>query len=152
MSLKETFLFTEKEKMTGRTPELIFVVHKHAATRLHYDFRLEREGVLKSWAVPKELPLMSGVKRLAIQVEDHVREYANFSGTIAEGHYGAGTVELWDRGTYISQKWDEHEIIVTLMGKKMKGVYCLIKLKKNVFSDANWLIFKRKETAQTNNE
>ena len=109
---------------------LIYVIQKHDATRLHYDLRLEREGVLKSWAVPKEPPTEKGIKRLAIQTEDHPLDYSDFQGRIAEGEYGAGTDETWDRGEYHPEKWEEDEIIINIDGKKLKGRYCLIKFKK----------------------
>lgn len=117
----------------------IYVIQKHDATTLHYDLRLESRGVLKSWAVPKTPPQEKGVKRLAIETEDHPIEYARFEGTIAEGEYGAGTVEIWDRGTYEAEKWESAEIIVNLSGKKLKGRYCLIKFRPK---ENNWLFFK----------
>ena len=122
--------------------ELIFVIQKHHASHLHYDFRLEKDGVLKSWAIPKEPPQETDIKRLAIQVEDHPLDYANFEGEIAEGSYGAGLVEIWDKGYYIPLKFNDTEIIFELKGEKLKGVYCLVKLKQK--QDKNWLFFKKK--------
>lgn len=122
----------------------VFVVQEHHATRLHWDFRLEVEGVLKSWAVPKEPPLEAGVKRLAIEVQNHPLEYADFEGTIPEGQYGAGTVKIWDKGTYVPEKISEKEILVELHGKKMNGKYVLLKAH---FQGAknSWLLFRKKE-------
>jgi len=121
--------------------KLIFVIHKHHASHLHYDLRLEKNGVLKSWAVPKEPPKRPGIKRLAVRVENHPLEYAKFKGKIPQGQYGAGLVEIWDKGYYIPLKFKSSEIIFELKGKKLKGVYCLIKLKG---SDKNWLFFRKK--------
>ncbi len=118
---------------------LRFVIQKHQATHLHYDFRLEMDGVLKSWAVPKEPPTKSGVKRLAVQVEDHALDYMDFEGTIPEGMYGAGTVEIWDKGTYTLKTRRENKIEITLQGSKLKGDYVLIR-----FRNKNWLFFRKK--------
>jgi DNA ligase D-like protein (predicted 3'-phosphoesterase) len=118
----------------------IYVIQKHAATHLHYDLRLEMDGTLKSWAVPKEPPTGLGVKRLAVQVEDHPVEYANFEGTIAEGEYGAGTVEIWDKGTYKLVDRKEDKLIIEIDGKKLSGSYVLVRLKDK----KNWLLFRKK--------
>lgn len=120
----------------GRT----YVIQKHAATRLHYDLRLEMKGVLKSWAIPKEPPTTTNVKRLAVQVEDHSLEYANFEGVIPEGQYGAGKVEIWDRGTYRLLERTDNKIIFELDGEKLRGTYCLIRFR----GEKNWLFFKKK--------
>ena len=122
----------------------IFVIQKHKATHLHYDFRIEKDGVLKSWAIPKEPPRQTGIKRLAVQVEDHLLGYENFEGEIAKGSYGAGHVEIWDKGYYLPLKFRSKEIILNLKGRKLKGVYCLIKLKPQLSQDKNWLFFKKK--------
>ncbi len=139
---------------------LRFVVQEHHASHLHYDFRLEmpeknesKNFTLKSWAVPKNVPDKIGIKRLAIQVEDHDVNYIDFEGVIEEGNYGAGEVKIWDSGTYdlISFKLDENrspkEIIFLLLGKKLKGEYALIKTKgfgSGKTAKNSWLIFKRK--------
>lgn len=118
----------------------IYVIQKHDATHLHYDLRLEMDGVLKSWAVPKIPPKESGIKRLAVEVEDHPIEYASFEGAIPEGAYGAGTVEIWDRGSYTLLERKEGKIAVDIQGEKLKGVYYLIRFK----GGKNWLFFKKK--------
>ncbi len=121
--------------------KIIFVVHEHHATNLHYDLRLEMNGVLKSWALPKIPPRTRGLKRLAIQVEDHPIEYAKFHGIIPKGQYGAGEVKIWDKGTYKLLEKNSKKIIFELHGKKLKGKYCLI---KTSFRDKRrgWLFFK----------
>ncbi|MBS3094783.1 3'-phosphoesterase [Candidatus Pacearchaeota archaeon] len=125
-----------------------FVVHKHKASHLHWDFRLDMKGVLKSWAVPKEPPTTKGVKRLAVQVEDHPRSYIGFEGTIPEGQYGAGTVQIWDRGVYTLIEKTPEKIVFELKGNKMKGKYSLIKLKPrfDFFSVDKINPFRRKPT------
>ena len=120
----------------------IFVVHKHDASHLHYDLRLEIHGVLRSWAVPKEPPEKEGIKRLAIKVEDHPLEYADFEGTIPEGMYGAGTVRIWDKGEFRIEKEKDEEILFELKGRKLVGKYALIKTKFK--GKDSWLFFKRK--------
>lgn len=144
---------TKKSKETG---VLHFVIQKHDARRLHYDFRLEYKGVLLSWAIPKEPSEDSSVKRLAIEVEDHPLEYRHFQGTIPEGNYGAGTVEIWDKGTYTSRGESTREGIekaiaaglkkghveFTLQGERLQGDFDLIKL-KNSEKGNEWLFIKR---------
>ena len=120
----------------------IFVIHRHEASHLHYDLRLEINKVLKSWAVPKEPPTTKGVKRLAIAVEDHPLDYADFEGIIPEGNYGAGKVEIWDNGTFELIKKNSKEIEFKLQGKKMKGTFVLIKTKYGSKPEKSWLFFK----------
>lgn len=121
---------------------MIFVVQEHFASHHHYDFRLEMDGVLKSWAIPKEIPLQPGIKRLAVEVEDHPLDYANFEGVIPEGFYGAGEVKIWDRGEYDLLARSESKIEVCLRGEKLKGNYCLLRFQGE---KKNWLLFKMKE-------
>jgi len=123
------------------TKNKLFVIHFHRATHDHYDFRLELGGVLKSWALPKVPQKIKGIKRLAIQVEDHAMSYANFEGEITEG-YGKGTVKIWDKGTYSLDKKNPKEIIFELKGKKLKGKYILLKTSLGKQPGKNWLFFK----------
>ncbi len=122
-------------KVTGE--RLRFQVQEHHARRLHWDFRLELDGVLKSWAVPKGVSTEIGVKRLAVEVEDHPLSYYGFEGTIPTGEYGAGTVKVWDEGPYILELREPRKYHIILKGKKLKGDYRLIN-----FKDRNWLIYR----------
>ena len=137
----------------------IFVIQKHAARRLHYDFRLEVAGVLKSWAVPKGPSLAPKDKRLAVRVEDHALEYTEFEGVIAEGEYGAGAVIVWDMGTYRNLTRDRHgrampmhetiaagRVEVWLEGKKIRGGYALVRTQLRD-DPRNWLLIKMKDEA-----
>ena len=116
-----------------------FVVQEHHASHLHYDFRLEMDGVLRSWAVPKGPPVDTGVRRLAIQVDDHPLEYIDFSGTIPEGEYGAGTVQIWDAGEFELRERTPEYLSFTLEGEKLRGDYVLTRI-----DGKNWLIIKKK--------
>lgn len=118
----------------------VYVIQKHDASHLHYDLRLEMDGVLKSWAIPKEPPTEVGVRRLAVQVEDHPLSYASFEGIIPEGEYGAGTVQIWDRGRYKTVDRKEDKLVIEIDGKKLTGSYVLVRLKDK----KNWLFFKKK--------
>lgn len=118
----------------------IFVVQKHHSFHLHWDFRLEMDGTLKSWAVPKEPPKEKNIKRLAIEVENHDLNYANFEGEIKEG-YGKGTVQIWDKGKFKLIKKSDKEIEFELDGKKLNGKYILLKAKLGGEKN-NWLLFK----------
>ncbi|KXA91101.1 hypothetical protein AKJ57_02450 [candidate division MSBL1 archaeon SCGC-AAA259A05] len=124
--------------------EFKYSVQKHDASTLHYDLRLERKGVLKSWAIPKGPSEDPSDKRLAIRTENHPLDYAFFEGEIEEGKYGAGTVELWDHGTYEPIKWRKDEIIVRIDGGKLNGKYVLIRFQPDE-NPENWLFFKKKE-------
>ena len=130
-------------KKRGREP--IFVVQRHDARRLHYDFRLERGGALASWAVPKGVPLEPGQQHLAVHVEDHPLEYGSFEGEIPKGEYGAGTVEIWDRGTYeLVEEKRNGGLTVRLHGKRLDGTYALVPAKLSG-DPKNWLIIRKKD-------
>lgn len=122
-----------------------YMMHQHAASHLHYDLRLELKGVLKSWAIPKGPSVDSNVKRLAVHVEDHPLEYGSFEGVIPPGQYGAGTVMIWDIGFWqcadceASVAYRRGDLTLLLHGKKLKGLWKLIQIKKN---PKNWLLFK----------
>src|SRR3989337_2522486 len=119
-----------------------FVVHEHEATRLHYDFRLEMHGLLRSWAIPKGPSMDDSQKRLAVLVDDHPLEYIDFEGIIPEGRYGAGPVVVWDNGTYdlLEEKTDKISFI--LKGKKLKGNFILVRMKGK---EKEWLLIKQKD-------
>ncbi len=117
-----------------------FVIHEHHARHVHYDLRLEREGVLKSWAVPKGIPEKPGEKHLAVAVEDHPLDYGHFEGEIPAGEYGAGTVSIWDNGTYDTKLWESEKIEITFHGSRLTGHYVLVTFKRAGKNE--WLIFK----------
>ena len=119
---------------------LRFVIQEHFARAHHFDFRLEKDGVFKSWAVPKGIATEPGVKRLAVEVEDHPLEWGKFEGEIPPGEYGAGTVHVWDRGTYDPQLWEPNRIGFVLHGAKLEGGYQLVRFKRA--GERVWLIFK----------
>ena len=122
----------------------VFVVHEHHASRLHFDFRIEMEGVLKSWAVPKGPSMNPADKRLAIMVEDHLLDYGSFEGIIPAGNYGAGAVVIWDRGTYnlLNGSIGSGKLELLLEGGKLKGVFVLTRMKGK---DKEWLLIKKKD-------
>ncbi len=131
----------------GRAGGPIFVVQRHDARRLHYDFRLERDGALASWAVPKGVPLEPGQRALAVHVEDHPLDYASFEGEIPKGSYGAGTVEIWDNGTYdlVEEKRDGG-LTVRLHGKRLEGTWTLVPAKLDG-DPKNWLLLRKRDEA-----
>ncbi|MFQ6105926.1 MAG: DNA polymerase ligase N-terminal domain-containing protein [Candidatus Hydrothermarchaeaceae archaeon] len=137
---KRNFSKTSEPKGEDAKDVSIFVVQRHRARNLHYDFRLSIDGVLKSWAVPKEPPVSAGVKRLAVETEEHPVSYASFEGEIPEGEYGAGKVEIWDSGSYNLESRKDEKIVFTLKGRKMRGKYVLLRFGKA--GRRNWLLFK----------
>ena len=137
--------------------KLAFVIQKHAASHLHYDLRLELDGVMKSWAVPKGPSLDPTVKRLAMQVEDHPIEYNTFEGTIPKGEYGGGTVMLWDRGTYtyggsdpdpiegLRRGYQKGDFKFVLQGKRLRGSWVLVRTRRDERGKAQWLLIKHRD-------
>ncbi len=130
---------SEPEGQLENSEQNRFVIHKHKARHLHYDLRLELDGVLKSWAVPKGPPLLPGIRRLAVQVEDHPVDYIDFAGEIPAGEYGAGTVEIWDQGTYKLRRKEVDRLEFRAKGEQVSGDYILIRT-----DGKNWLLLKRK--------
>lgn len=132
----------EPEAKIKKTKGKIFVIHNHFSKKHHWDLRLEMNGVLKSWAIPKEPPKTKGTKRLAIQVEDHPLAYAKFEGIIPEENYGAGKVEIWDKGEYNLINKTQKEIEIEFHGRRLKGRYILIKTHYGNKPEKSWLFFR----------
>jgi bifunctional non-homologous end joining protein LigD len=148
----------EPEGKTTRrrsTRALKFVIQKHAASHLHFDFRLELDGVMKSWAVPKGPSYDPSVRRLAMEVEDHPIEYNTFEGTIPKGEYGGGTVMLWDRGTYeaeggggadaLRDGYERGDLKIVLHGKRLEGGWVLVRMRRDDNGRAQWLLIKHRD-------
>jgi bifunctional non-homologous end joining protein LigD len=156
---KRDFTRTAEPRGGGASPKpkLAFVIQKHAARNLHYDLRLELDGVMKSWAVPKGPSLDPAVKRLAMEVEDHPIEYNKFEGTIPQGEYGGGTVMLWDRGTYsyggsdpeplegLRRGYAKGDLKFVLNGKRLKGSWVLVRMRRDRPGKAQWLLIKHRD-------
>ncbi|HEV8599732.1 MAG TPA: DNA polymerase ligase N-terminal domain-containing protein [Gemmatimonadales bacterium] len=138
-------------------PGLAYVIQKHAASHLHFDLRLELDGTMKSWAVPKGPSLDPAVKRLAMQVEDHPVEYNQFEGTIPAGEYGGGTVMLWDRGTYtypepvadpeaaLREGYRKGDLKFELKGERLRGSWVLVRIKRGAPAKPQWLLIKHRD-------
>jgi bifunctional non-homologous end joining protein LigD len=153
--------FTRTEEPAGGAAragkKLAFVIQKHAASHLHYDLRLELDGVMKSWAVPKGPSLDPSVKRLAMEVEDHPIEYNTFEGTIPKGEYGGGTVMLWDRGTYtyggtdpeplegLRRGYAKGDFKFILQGKRLRGSWVLVRTRRGEKGRSQWLLIKHRD-------
>jgi bifunctional non-homologous end joining protein LigD len=156
---KRDFTKTAEPKGGGarQAKKLAFVIQKHDASNLHYDLRLEQNGVMKSWAVPKGPSLDPSVKRLAMEVEDHPIEYNKFEGTIPQGEYGGGTVMLWDRGTYtyggsdpdpiegLRRGYQKGDFKFVLNGKRLKGSWALVRMRRNQSGKPQWLLIKHRD-------
>ncbi|MFD1149431.1 non-homologous end-joining DNA ligase [Saccharothrix hoggarensis] len=151
-----------RKRDPGRTPEPVpgegdalprggddtFVIQEHHASRLHWDVRLERGGVLVSWAVPKGLPAEPGTIRLAVRTEDHPLEYASFSGVIPKGEYGAGEMFIWDRGRYETVKWSDREVDVVLRGSRVEGEFVFFRREGGAAGGKDWMVRRRHEAVR----
>ena len=149
---------------TSLADEPIYVIQRHNASTLHYDVRLAVDGVLKSWAVPKGPPEQAGERRLAVPTEDHPMAYADFAGRIPKGQYGAGKVEIWDRGTYrnlraagdeslsMAEALAEGKVEVYLKGDKLNGAYALIRVATDADVEPRWLMIKMKAQEEPEDE
>jgi bifunctional non-homologous end joining protein LigD len=146
----------EGKTTRGRSARALkYVIQKHAASRLHFDFRLELDGVMKSWAVPKGPSYDPAVRRLAMEVEDHPIEYNSFEGTIPKGEYGGGTVMLWDRGTYepeagggakaLREGYERGDLKIVLRGKRLRGGWVLVRMRRDEGGRAQWLLIKHRD-------
>jgi DNA ligase D-like protein (predicted 3'-phosphoesterase) len=139
---KEFYKKVAKEMKDIKMEHPLYVIQLHLASHLHHDLRLEMDGVLKSWAIPKDpLLTLEGKKILAVSVEDHPLGYSTFEGTIPEGQYGAGKVMIWDKGTYELIEKTDKGMVIKINGKKLNGIFVLFKFKP----PNNWLFFKKKE-------
>lgn len=163
MRKKKSTLTTYSERRTTRKSgepkgtvskktKAIFVVQKHKASHLHYDFRLAIDGALVSWAIPKGPPRRAGIKRLAVHTDDHPMAYADFEGTIPEGNYGAGTVTIWDRGSYsntteksMQEQLKSGQLEFELYGDLLRGVYVLVHTQA---ATSKWLLIKKRKKAR----
>ena len=128
----------DREPERSEDPRPIFVVQRHLGRSPHYDFRLERDGVLKSWAVPKRPPTGVGTSRLALAVADHPLDFADFQGTIPQGQPGAGTIEIWDRGDYKVLEWTPDKVVVSVRGNRLLGSFALTRFPRH--SERSWLL------------
>jgi bifunctional non-homologous end joining protein LigD len=151
--------FSKTDEPAGRRTKtgakLRFVIQKHAASHLHFDFRLELDGAMKSWAVPKGPSYDPTVKRLAMQVEDHPIEYNDFEGTIPKGEYGGGTVMIWDRGTYEAESGEGQDAVrdgykrgdlkIVMHGERMQGSWVLVRTRRDPRGRAQWLLIKHRD-------
>lgn len=141
---KRDFSRTPEPASGGESDEPFFVVHDHHASSHHHDLRLLLDGALKSWAVPKGVPEEPKVKRLAVQTEDHPISYGDFEGDIPEGEYGAGRVEIFDKGGFQLLERRDDAIVFILDGKRLKGTYALVRFKGKESSAKNWLVMRTK--------